>query len=379
MRVADLDSDGIARWAELLQHSLEPYPFLDPRMLVPAAQLRPADGDMSLIFIEDETQLVAIMPFRRFALVKSPPLEGLQSENEFLDKESTWNHPLVLASRPGEAFECLFAGLKSLGLPHLVEFTLLPSGGALELAMKDAAERLKVPLLVRETHEFARAVNATPTSIGPGLEPSFQLRTTTSATRRKVARFSRGLEAELGHKLHIEERSADPTAVSRFIDLQASGWKGDPSRGGAGIRVMGYERWFDAVTDRYRKDGDLLVYALTGGTRVVYMNVMFRIGESVFGYADAYDERFSAFNPGMLGRAAAVNAALGAPGVRIFDPNLSPHYRDASRAFPDRQTRVKLLAANGGVSSHAMVRGLPAVRELRRRLTRERPSADVAE
>jgi hypothetical protein len=81
----------------------------------------------------------------------------------------------------------------------------------------------------------------------------------------------------------------------------------------------------------------------------------------------------------MLGRAATVNAALGAPGVRIFDPNLSPHYRDASRAFPDRQTRVKLLAANGGVSSHAVVRGLPAVRELRRRLTRERPSADVAE
>jgi Acetyltransferase (GNAT) domain len=377
VNVRDLDSGQLDQWKALLFGALNPYPFLDPRVVVPYLTLVPAAQDVRLVLVEDDEELLALMTFapRRISKGRSP--RGVTTENAFLDKESTWSHPLILADRPVDAFEALFRALRTLGLPRLVEFRTIPAGGTFEEALTEAASRLGIPLLERERREFARAAEVSPAAPADTAEPSFLFSTASAHTRSKVGRAKRALETELGHELRVEDRSGDPEAITRFIELQSSGWKGDATRGGGGIRVMGYEKWFEQLTNLYRTDGDLRVFALTAGNHVVHMNVMLCIGDTAFGYADVYDERFARFRPGALGRTAEINHVLREPRLHFFEPNLSPQYVEASRLFPDRATRVKILAANGGLFSRTVVRGLPHAQRLRRRITRpERPTDD---
>jgi hypothetical protein len=375
--VRDMDSSQLDQWKSLLLGALNPYPFLDPRVVVPYCGLTSPAQEVRLVVVEDDAELLAIMPFapRRISTGRSP--RGITTENAFLDKESTWSHPLIRANRPVEAFEALFRALRSLGLARLVEFRTIPADGPFEDALTEAADRLHIPLLERERREFARAVDDPPGVVVESPEPSYLFHGASAHTRSKVGRARRALESELGSELRVEDRSADPEAITRFIELQSSGWKGDVTRGGGGIRVMGYEKWFEQLTNLYRDDGDLRVFALAAGSHVVHMNVMLCIGDTAFGYADVYDERFARFRPGALGRTAEINQVLREPRLHFFEPNLSPHYIEASRLFPDRGARVKILAANGGLVSQAVVRGLPAARALRRRITRsERPPDD---
>jgi hypothetical protein len=374
-----MDSSQLDQWKSLLLGALNPYPFLDPRVVMPYSAHVAHAQDMRLVLVEDDAELLAIMPFAPQRIAKGRSPRGITTENAFLDKESTWSHPLIRADRPVEAFEALFLALRSLGLPRLVEFRTIPADGPFQEALTEAARRLHIPLLERERRDFARAVEAPPGASAGSSEPSFLFGTASAHTRSKVGRARRALETELGSELRVEDRSADREAITRFVELQSSGWKGDATRGGGGIRVMGYENWFERLTSLYRTDGDLRVFALTAGNHVVHMNVMLCIGDTAFGYADVYDERFARFRPGALGRTAEINHVLREPRLRFFEPNLSPQYVEASRLFPDRGPRVKMLAANGGLVSKTVVRGLPAARRLRQRITRPEQPTDVSE
>ncbi len=375
MAVADMDTSDIARWSELLDRSLNPYPFLDPRMVVPSTRHLPVAQDMSLVVVEEASEFVAMMPFAPFRILKGLPPRGISTENAFLDEESTWNHPLIRADRAAESLEALFRGLRILGLPRLLDFRTIPAGGAYEDAVHAASARLGITVFERERREFAYAGRLTHDAtehapLGPTSEPSFELDHASKRARKAVAERRAGLEAAVGACLQFEDRGANVDAIEQFIDLQASGWKGDPSRGGSGLRVMGYEPWFREVAACYRADDDLAVYALTADTQLVFMSVLFRIGDTMFCYGDAYDERFAAFRPGELGRIAEINRALAEPGIDVVEPNLASNYVNESKVYAHRQTRVRLLAANGGTVAKGVVRGLPWLRTLRHRIVR---------
>jgi hypothetical protein len=370
VKVAEMDPRDIALWSKLLRVALNPYPYLDPRMVLPSVRLRPNDhdGDMELIVVEDNDEFIALMPFERKAMAGRLKLAGVSTRSDFLATESSWDHPLIHSERSVEACEALLKGLRTLRLPRLIEFATFPWGGQLEVALVEATERLNVRLLERDRAEYAYARRSTPASrdaspIGAS-EPSFALEHASARMRKQLAKRSAALVARVGDRLRIEDRGADPVAVDQFIELQAAGWKGDPQRGGWGLKVRGYERWFAEVASLYRADGDLAIYVLSAGSETIHIRVMFRIGETMFAYQDAYNERFAEFAPGTLGRAAAINRAFREAGIERYEPNLAPAYVESSRLYPDRQTRVKLLVANGGPLATSVVRTLPAARSL---------------
>ncbi|MBW4032532.1 MAG: GNAT family N-acetyltransferase [Acidobacteria bacterium] len=373
--VAEMDASDLARWSALLERSLNPYPFLDPRMVEPASRHVESAKGMRLVVVEDASEFVAMMPVAPFRILTGLPPRGISTENAFLDKESTWNHPLIRSDRAVESLEALFLGLRSLGLPRLLDLRTVPAGDAYEDAIREVSARLGIGLFERERRDFAYATQVTQerreSERAPmvlSCEPSFALDHASAQTRKTVAKRKGSLEAALGATLQIHDRGAEHDAIEQYIDLQASGWKGDPARGGSGLRVMGYEPWFREVTSRYRADNQLAVYALTAGTQLIYMRVLFHIGQTMFSYGDAYDERFAAFGPGVLGRVATINRALAEPNVQSLEPNLGSHYVNDSKLYPSRHTRVRLLAANGGLAANTVVRALPWARAIRRRM-----------
>lgn len=369
VRVAEMEPHDVQRWSDLLRVALSPYPYLDPRMVLPSVRLRPNDhdGEMELVVIEDDDEFLAIMPFERKTMAGRLKLAGVTTRSDFLATESSWDHPLIHSQRSVEACEGLLKGLRTLRLPRLVEFATFPWGGPLEVALTRATERLNTRVLERDRAEYAYAQRAALDAhdAADAGEPSFALEYASARMRKQLARRSADLAALVGSRLRIEDRGGDPVAVDQFIELQAAGWKGDPNRGGWGLKVRGYERWFAEVASLYRADGDLAIYFLSAGSETIHIRVMFRIGDTMFAYQDAYNERYAEFAPGTLGRAAAINRAFREPGVERYEPNLSPDYVEASRLYPNRQTRVKLLVANGGPLATSVVRTLPAARNLR--------------
>jgi hypothetical protein len=370
----DLTDHDVSQWMNLLSRAIDPYPFMDPRMLIPSVQHRPAASAMRVLFVEDGSELLALMPFTVTPSTRLR-LKRVSTRTAFFEEESGWDHPLVDVNRTIDAMEGLLLGLRSLRLPGLVEFWRLPTG-PLEDALRAAASKLRVPLLERGRWEYgyARPSAGDPVRVTRSVAqadpetPSFTLRHFSGRSRRNFTKLATALALEIGAELTIETRSHDPGAITQFIELQASGWKGDPSRGGDGLAVNGFEDWFKDVTSRYRADGDLLVFALTAGAETVHLSVITRIHDSLFGWLDTYDERFAGRRAGALGRAASLNRALSEPGVRIFDPNLMPHMAEALLLFSDRQERVKILVGNRRGPSRAFVRLLLIARNHRQRI-----------
>lgn len=329
---------------------------------------------MQLLFLEDGEDLLLMMPFAVRRDLGGLPVKVLSSRDPFLVLESGWQYPLVDRERAVEALENLFAQIRTQRLPGLLDFSEFPGDGPLAEALLQAAANRRSPVLERQRLEFAFAGRLadqdsdTPSySSDPSTPPSFIVKHSSSATRKR-ARQVRALEQMLGGPLRLDDLSDDPAALEQFFTLQAAGWKGDPSRGGHGLRVTSFDQWFREVASNYRADGDLRVYALTGGGQLVYMCVNLRVAQGIFGYADAYDERFAAHSPGALGRIAALNRTLAEPGIEFFDPNMSAHYVESTRLYPQRRPHVRVLLAPGGLAARAAVRILPTARLIRERV-----------
>jgi hypothetical protein len=369
-----IDASDVDRWTDLRSRAITPYPFVDPRLLLPAARHREDAKSMQLLFLEDGGDLLLVMPFAVRRDLGGLPVKVLSSKEPFLALESGWHYPLVDRERAVEALENLFAQMTTRRFPGLLDLTEFPGDGPLAEALLQAAAHRNSPVLERQRLEFAFAEqladqdNDTPaSSTDPSANPSFVVKHSASTTRKR-ARQVRALERMVGGPLRLDDLRDDPDALEQFFTLQAAGWKGDPSRGGQGLRVTGYDQWFREVSQNYRADGDLRVYALTGGGQLIYMFVSLRVAQGIFGYADAYDERFAAHSAGALGRIAGLNRTLAEPGVEFFDPNMSAHYRESTRLYPQRRTHVRVLLAPGGFAARAAVRTLPAARLLRAKL-----------
>ncbi|NTV38903.1 MAG: GNAT family N-acetyltransferase, partial [Demequinaceae bacterium] len=237
--------------------------------------------------------------------------------------------------------------------------------GPLAEALTDALAQLGMPVLERRRDEraFARGVTGRADAKGPG--DLFSLDHGSSKGERRRASLKRSLEKALGSELTVDDRGHDPAALEQFLDLEASGWKGDASRGGHALRITGDDAWFADVASAFRADGRLTVLTVTGGGVVVYMGVSLRVGDGMFGCLDAYDERFATYRVGSMGRIAGWRRALSHMQLRFFDPNLGSFYVDSTLLFPHRRPHVTLLVATGGVFSRTLVREIPRLRRLR--------------
>jgi CelD/BcsL family acetyltransferase involved in cellulose biosynthesis len=370
--VADMTDDDRAAWADLVRRAIDPYPFLDPRLLVPAVELLPRAADLRVLVVEEGGRFLGLMPVA-IRPRGAGRLTVTSTEHPFLGDESGWDHPLVDAGRATEVMTELLRGVRRGGLPGLVDIARMPADGPLHRALLDAAAGIGAPAWERERQLFAFARRPDGPAPGAGVAeeaeaaPEFLLPHFGSDSRKHHRRWARALEAEAGAPLRLVDRSGDPSAISDFIDLEDAGWKGDASKGGWGIRLRGAGEWLTEMTARFRADGDLRVLALVGGDALVFMSINVRYGANTFGYASAYDERFSEARAGNLGMVATINRMLAEPGTVDFDPNYEVGVVASRRFYSDERPRVRMLVAAHGVGARAAVRILPRLRELRRR------------
>ena len=154
---------------------------------------------------------------------------------------------------------------------------------------RTAAARLGFALRAYETWERGKLER---------LETPTYDRVHSSKTRYNLRRQHRLLAEDLGTEVALVDRTADPTALAEYVELEAQGYKA--TEGVAMTTVPGEPEYFVDMCRRFAEAGRLHVLALQAGDKPVAMEIWVRGGEGLFMIKISYDERYKRFGPGVL-------------------------------------------------------------------------------
>ncbi|MFF1529985.1 GNAT family N-acetyltransferase [Cellulomonas sp. NPDC058312] len=359
-------------WQRLADAALEPNAYLDPRFLVPARDRGAQAADLQLVVAHEGGQWLGVLAVTVKPVAPRVPVRATTTGGAFMTSHADRHHPLVRADRAAEALAALLDGIRSVGLPGLVQLQHFPADGPLARALAEVVGRRSGP----RVHERRRrttvcapreAVTVLPVPEGPGpvVDPPLSWDHMRTDERRNMRRGVRGLARAADGPLELHDRSTDPDVDDEFLDLQVAGWKGDPARGGAALRLDPVaERWFRAVTAGFRRDKDLLALRLAAGGQTLWIGYALRSGSGYFGFLDAYAQAHARYSPGSIGRVATMTYVFGTTDAAVFDPAFDARYTVGARLFPSTRDRVDLLVATGGAVARTVLRAAPHAHRL---------------
>src|SRR5205823_4149261 len=122
----------VAPWEELAAHAIEPNPFYEPWILLPALQAQGEGEQFRCISIWHEGRLIGLFPFERRRRFKGLPVATLTS----------WRHsayllctPLVRADAVLECLRALLHWIATQGDASVLELRYLPADGPFRRAL----------------------------------------------------------------------------------------------------------------------------------------------------------------------------------------------------------------------------------------------------
>lgn len=396
-------------WRALAADAAEPNAFLDPRYLVPACHRTPGAADVLLVVVERRGEWLGLLAVTTKAVAPGLPVRATTTGGTFLTTYSDRHHPLVRAGHEEHALEALLRAVPAVGLPGLVQLQHFPGEGVLADAL--AAVLARTPMLVHERRRVESAFAARPCppaspvtagtagtaetaetqgspgatrpdrpprtsgshapastgprDLGPVLDLPLAYEHMGAGRRKDVRRRIRALERAAGGPLLLQDVSDDPTADEDFLAVQAEGWKGDTTRGGAAVALdPAMQRWFRDALAGFRRDGDLLALRIVAGGRTQWTGYSLRSGGAYVGFLDAFAEEHRHLSPGAIGRLVELTHVLTATDARHLDPAFDPRYAVGATIYPDRRTHVDLLVSVRGLVARSAVRAAPVARRI---------------
>ena len=350
----------VADWRELADSALEPNPFYEPALFLPA--LRELRGDarveVVLVFREDAKEgsprLIGLYPLQRTSRYRGVPLDCLQ----------LWKHlhcflctPLVDAQHAIESLSGLFTWLRGAGAP-LVEFGFCSDDGPWARALEDF-------LLLTDRHSFlADSISRALYRPGPDFKSYFEAAFPRSK-RKEFRRLERRL-AETGRLEFSElQPGEDPKPwIEAFLALEASGWKG---RDGTAMGVdPAQRRFFEDGAAALAAEGRLGMLGLSLDGRWIALKCNFLSGNGGFAFKIAYDEVQARFSPGVLLEIETISRLHQRPEIEWMDSCAKAGHFMADRLWTSRREISDILIGTGNLSGRLFVRALPHLQRARR-------------
>jgi CelD/BcsL family acetyltransferase involved in cellulose biosynthesis len=252
---------------------------------------------------------------------------------------------LGLAHRPGEegeqALRALWQALKELpgwsviDISHVVEgngidrLAALARDEGFPVARKRTSQALYLPITAASSHSADSPNSKDQPPWMAGTRPKF---------RSHLRRARRQLE-EQGALALAHFSAADPAALERFYNLEASGWKG--AEGTAIQCCPRTRRFYDAVAQAAARQGYLSLDFLELGGKPIAAHFGFNFRGRYFLAKAGYDESYRRYGPGQL----LVNEVLNETprrGLHEFD-FVGPATWDESRWASARRTSYRIF------------------------------------
>ena len=345
--LAELESI-VPAWDALARDALEPNPFYESWMLLPALRAFGAGQDVRVVMVWQGARLIGLFPFRSAARYKGLPASAL----------SSWAHvhcllctPLVLAGSASACLDALFAWCDA----SFIDFHYIPVGGPFHRALGAAlaARGLKVTLNRAWSRPLLRKNRAT---LSEQLHRQFANKERRLAQRGSLQRVTLAPGDDIGRW------------TEDFLRLEARGWKG--RRGSAMASTEANRRFASEIFTGAFRRGRLLVGGLDFEGRPIGRRSSFRARDGAYAFKSAYDETLAEFSPGVMLELDNVRQLDATPGLQWMDSFAEDEHLGLDRLWPDEQPMASLavaLGAWGGVAAAA----LPALRWARHRLAFE--------
>jgi CelD/BcsL family acetyltransferase involved in cellulose biosynthesis len=360
----ELSPAELAKWRELSDAALEPNLFLDPHYCGPMLGLLHAAGVRVAVAERGDVWVAAIAIVPVATRIFGSNHRVLTTGGAVIDHLYR-THPLVRAEQPTTHLAALIQGLRTLNLGGIMHLDDLFWDGPLAAAIIEAADEIGAPTLVdhRGYQGFASRASAVAQSERDIFGPAHL----SKSRRNKLRRNARLLAERAGGELAYVNHGTDPAALKLFIDMQASGWKGDAARGGKAIALDGGRKAaFElAVADAAAQES-IFIGALHAGDRPIYMAMALRGGERVVcDVLDAFDEELRDLSAGALGRLAHLAYVRRTWPDADFDPAVRTSSPDIAGLYPEQRPTAGIYVAFGGVSAKGAIRGARLARRLR--------------
>lgn len=356
----------IPAWEELADSAIEPNPFYESWMLIPALRTVGVGKDLRLvlIFAPDKANpkapplLCGVFPLERKPRYKGLPVSTL----------SLWKHlycflcaPLVRADCARECLSAFFdwaASEPSNG--RLVEFNYVSGEGPFHQALVDCLQqRLSLSFV---SHLYTRAL------LRPRASGDDYLRSAVSREHRKDLRRRRNRLSETGN-LEMTSLETDGDAhkwIEDFMQLEASGWKS--KLGGALASNETNRAYFRAVAIEAFRRGRLRLLALELNGKAVAQKCNFLAGNGAFAFKIAYDENYARYSPGLLLELENIKDFHDSQEIEWMDSCAVPNHPMINRLWLDRRTIQTVLIPTGKPGSDLIVSLMPLIRWINRKV-----------
>jgi CelD/BcsL family acetyltransferase involved in cellulose biosynthesis len=335
----------VPQWEELALEALEPNPFYEPWMLLPALRAYAGGQDLRIALVWAGERLVGLFPFERRRGYKGLPASALVS----------WRHrhcllctPLVRSDSARMCLEALFAAVDA----SLVEFSYLPAGEPFHRALTEALGARGPRSSV--SRSYSRGLLRK-----HGATISAQL-------RRQLAKNETRLRKQ-GELAHVALGAQDDIGrwIEDFLALEAAGWKG---RQGSAMRSTAVDRTYaEQIFSAAFQRGRLLIVGLDLDGRPIARRLSFTAGEGAYAFKTAYDERFAPCSPGVMLEADNVRQVDAAPGIAWMDSFTEDENLALSRMWPERRV-MQALAVGVRPWGAVAVAALPWLRWIKSRI-----------
>ena len=272
-------------WRALADRAIEPNPLFEPDCLIPAARHQTFGAEIDLAIAEEDGRWYACVPTRNVKRWHKLPYPIVTSQVRRMIYQGT---PLVDRDRSVEAVRALLSGLVDAHRSRVFALQEITEG-EVAAVVRRAATEMGLPCSDFESFERGFLVRQPDHTRGATLK---------SETRRNLQKKRRRLTRELGTEPEFVDRSDDPAAIDDYIALEAAGYK--LGIGVAMTTVPGETEFFRDMCARFAAAGRLHVLALQAGETSLAMDIWIRGREGEFMIKTSYDQRYSAYSPGLM-------------------------------------------------------------------------------
>jgi CelD/BcsL family acetyltransferase involved in cellulose biosynthesis len=303
-----------AAWRALSERAVEPNGYYLPEWeLAVNASARGRGGAVVLSAWGDASQLIGMMPVISMWHSYKIPLPALVSADPY----GSLTTPPLDRELAAEAVASLLQQARRSGAHALILRDMSLDGAA----MKSFAEILRRDgMRPRVLQSHVRAcLDAT-------RDADELLQEALGSKKLKELRRQRNRLAEHGTiRFDVARESADvAAALETFLELEASGWKGQ--RGTALGQHTGDAAFIRRATVALAETGQCQIVTLRAGDTPVASAIVLRHQDRAFYFKLGVDQRFSKFSPGVQLTLDLTRQLCADPSIRLVDSTANPRH-----------------------------------------------------
>ena len=334
----------LAEWEELARRSVEPNPFYEPWMLLPAVEAFGSGHDFQFLLIfgsaghnSGEKVLCGFFPMVRSRRYQRQWV-GVRVLELYKYPHCGFCLPLVRGGCVAETLEAFLSWyVGQAGYTSLLKLSLVSADGEFYNGWRQCLDRF--PRLRTVSEKVERALLRTTGGSQDSIDQ------TISSRHRKHLRRSRELLSEIGEIRYVNvRRGADAeTWIERFTELEVSGWKGEK---GTALASMDTSRnFFREAAHTGLSSGALTMFAMFVGAECVAMKCVLRSAAAMFIFKIAYNETFARYSPGVLLEIEHQRQVAEDGTTEWIDSCAPPNHSMYNRIWKERRVLERVLVA----------------------------------